>query len=59
MIKIGLALAREREKQMETRMAVILGWEHEEEVSRALQRLGLIPGEEAFEKALAIWRDQR
>ena len=59
MEKSGLAQAREREKQMMSRMAEILDWDNEEEVRRALKRLGLIPGEDDFEEALAIWRDQR
>lgn len=57
MEKTGLALARLRAKQMESRMAEILDWDDEEEVKRALKRLGLIPGEDQFEEALAIWRD--
>lgn len=59
MEKTGLALARQREKQMMSRMTEILDWDDEEEVRRALKRLGLIPGEDAFEEALAIWRDLR
>jgi hypothetical protein len=59
MEKSGLAQARLREKQMMSRMAEILDWDDEEEVKRALKRLGLIPGEEVFEEALAIWRDLR
>jgi hypothetical protein len=59
MEKSGLAQARLREQQMMSRMAEILDWNDEEEVKRALKRLGLIPGEDAFEEALAIWRGQR
>jgi hypothetical protein len=59
MEKSGLAQARLRAKQMESRMAEILDWDDEEEVKRALKRLGLIPGEDSFEEALAIWRDLR
>jgi hypothetical protein len=59
MEKTGLALARLRAKQMESRMAEILDWDDEEEVKKALKRLGLVPGEDAFEEALAIWRDLR
>lgn len=58
MEKSGLSQARLREKQMMSRMAEILDWDDEGEVRRALKRLGLIPGEDAFEEALAIWRDQ-
>ena len=50
-------MAREREKQMISRMAEILEWDDEQEVRRVLQRLGLIPGQDDFEEALAIWRD--
>jgi hypothetical protein len=59
MEKSGLALAREREKQMMSRMAEILDWDNEQEVIQALKRLGLIPGSDEFEEALAIWRDSR
>lgn len=59
MDKSGLAQARIREQQMMSRMEELLDWEDEEEVRRALKRLGLIPGEDAFDEALAIWRDGR
>jgi len=55
----GRALSRQRAEQMLSRMAAILDWEDEEEVKKALKRLGLIPGEESFEESLAIWRDLR
>ncbi|HWZ82606.1 MAG TPA: hypothetical protein VNW47_08280 [Terriglobales bacterium] len=57
--KTGLALAREREKNMLSRMAEILDWDDEGEVKQALKRLGLIPGSDEFEEALSIWRDLR
>jgi hypothetical protein len=57
MEKSGLSLARQREKQMESRMLEILDLDDEEEVKRILKRLGLRPGEDEFEEALAIWRD--
>lgn len=57
MEKIGLSLARQREKQMESRMLEILDIDDEEEARRILKRFGLIPGEDEFEEALAIWRD--
>jgi hypothetical protein len=57
MEKSGLAQARLREKQMESRMLEILDLDDEEEVKRILTRFGLIPGEDEFEEALAIWRD--
>ncbi len=43
---------------MLSRMEEMLGWDNEDEVRTALRRLGLIPGEDRFEEALAIWRDQ-
>ena len=55
MDKTGLALAREREKRMESRMLAIL--DDEGEVKQILKRFGLIPGEDEYEQALAIWRD--
>jgi hypothetical protein len=57
MEKTGLTLARQREKQMESRMLAILDVDDEEEVKRILKRFGLIPGEDEFEEALAIWRE--
>jgi hypothetical protein len=57
MEKLGRALAKQREAQMLSRMAELLDWDDEEEVKRALKRLGLIPGEDQFEEAMAIWRD--
>jgi hypothetical protein len=57
MEKTGLTLARQREKQMESRMLAILDVDDEEEVKRMLKRFGLIPGEDEFEEALAIWRE--
>jgi hypothetical protein len=57
--KSGLTQARKREQQMLSRMAEMLDWDNEEEVRRALKRLGLIPGEDSFEEAMAIWRDLR
>jgi hypothetical protein len=56
MEKTGLALARERERQMMSRMLEILEIDDEEEVRRILKRFGLIPGEEEFEEALTTWR---
>jgi hypothetical protein len=58
MAKSPKALAKIREEQMLSRMEEMLGWDNEDEVRTALQRLGLIPGEDRFEEALAIWRDQ-
>jgi hypothetical protein len=58
MAKSPKALAKIREEQMLSRMEEMLGWDNEDEVRTALQRLGLIPGEDQFEEALAIWRDQ-
>jgi hypothetical protein len=57
MEKTGLVLAREREKQMQSRMLELLDWDDEQEVRQALKRLGLIPGADDFEEALAIWRE--
>jgi hypothetical protein len=57
MEKTGLTLARQREKQMESRMLAILDIDDEEEVKRILKRFGLILGEDEFEEALAIWRE--
>lgn len=57
MDKTGLQLARQREKQMQSRMPEILDWDDEEQVRQALKSLGLIPGRDDFERALAIWRE--
>jgi len=57
MEKTGLSLARQRERQMQSRMLEILDIDDEEEVKRILRRFGLIPGDDEFEEALAIWRD--
>jgi hypothetical protein len=57
MEKSGLSQARLREKQMESRMLEILDIDDEDEVKRILKRFGLVPGEDEFEEALAIWRD--
>jgi hypothetical protein len=42
---------------MQSRMLAILDIDDEEEVKRILKRFGLIPREDEFEKALAIWRE--
>jgi hypothetical protein len=57
MEKTGLSRARQREKQMKSRMLEILDMDDEEEVKRILKRFGLLPGEDEFEVALTIWRD--
>lgn len=57
--KSGLALAREREKQMMSRMAEILEWDNEDLVVNALKRLGVVSGSDEFDEAMAIWRDLR
>jgi hypothetical protein len=56
MEKTGLALARERERQMMSRMAAVLDITDEQEVKNILRRFGLIPGQDDYEEALAIWR---
>ena len=50
------ALARKREQQALSRMEEMLNWDDEQEFRKALERLGLVPGEQEFEEALAIWR---
>jgi hypothetical protein len=57
MEKTGLTLARQRQRQMESRMLAILDVDDEEEVKRILKRFGLIPWEDEFGEALAIWRE--
>ena len=59
MVKWGLAQAKKRDQQMLDRMAEMLDWDNQEEVETALKRLGLIPGSDEFEQAIAIWRDLR
>ena len=57
MEKTGLILARQRQKQMESRMLAILDLDDEEEVKRILKRSGLTQGDVEFKEALAIWRE--
>jgi hypothetical protein len=53
---MGKSESRRREDLIASRMEEMLGWE-EEEFKKALLRLGLKPGDPAFEAAMAIWRD--
>lgn len=53
---MGKSESRKREDLMASRIEEMLSWD-EEEFKKALLRLGLKPGEPAFEAAIAVWRD--
>jgi hypothetical protein len=56
--KRGSDLARQRAKQMDSRMDAMFQLT-EEEFIKALRRLGLKPGEPRYERAMVIWREQQ